>query len=270
MLKDFEDVDVIVNGQGLSADSASIATDNSLEAIYTLGNQSVNTFPAGSIKANLSISYFLNCESDPNLITIAQIKAGIPATSLVEIGGYYATSYLQSFSLKAAPHDLVKCNASYICFVPLSGELLPKRGGIDYKLAYDKIGHGWTTYVTSTGSYLSVPTYDFDYSTQLSWSPVYFLNRKYPNRVNFLGGSERISLVRDEFFQVTFSGQNASTTVFNSNAENYIGFTGLASQWGESANHIGLSFANAKVNSTIFDAKAGATNSVRIGIISNF
>jgi hypothetical protein len=269
----FHDCDVIVNGVGLVAETASISQENSLQPLYLLGQQGPAQYPNGPLKSSFELSYFLGLESDPNLALIQSLKNGGGSSLPIELAGIRAICHLERFNLTAAPNEPVKATASYSCFYALSGAILPKRGTVDYKVGLDKTAHGWTTFVTSSGSFLSVPTYSLQYAIDLTWQPTYSFGRgagiKTPSQVDFLAGAERIDIVRDEFSFITFSGDDCRQTVFGP-VDNSIEILGISFLWGLSTNNITFQLEGGRVISNRFEVSNGAYSRNSLSITRNF
>lgn len=216
----FDNCDVIVNGSGLLADSASLNIDNSLIPIYVLGKKGiVNQSPNGPLRSTFQFSYIPEVSNEPNYNCtqiINQLLNDIYYSGVsLEIGGIIGTNcYLQSYSLKATPNNLIKVAASYISFTPTFGQIKNKTSGIIYDLT-NTLGHGWTTYVLSTGDFLSVPTYEFAYDFKANWEPIYTIGNPYPIQVKLLEGEEKITIVRDTSYNIDFSGNNACNQLFS-------------------------------------------------------
>src|SRR4051812_26164528 len=238
----FFDVDVVFNGKGLVADSAVISSENSLQTAYLLGAQFTNQVPAGPLKHSIAISYTLNAISDPNLAVLSSLKNAVIAPLVFCVGGYSGVAFLESFSLRAQPNEPIRASVSYSCFEPLSGSFVAGAVSVSYDTLVDDLAHGWTTYVTSTGSYLSVPTYELEYDVNVEYAPVYTVGRKSPYVVNFVNETERVGLVRDEHYQIEFSGERTEVRLFDRNSESQILFTGLAILWdSEKKNNFSIS-----------------------------
>ena len=208
---EFQNCKALVNGTGIIADSASLSTENNLSPLYVIGKKGIiNNSPKGSIKNSFRFSYYPQLNSEPNVLISNLLKNFVNSggnysgvtLSICNITGY--NCYLDSFSIKAAPNDLVRASASFTSFIPLSGSV--NTGFND--IVIDSLAYGWATYVASGASYLTVPTYDFEYSFEANWSPFYVLGNKYPAQIDLLSCSEQIKLQRDAFYQSSFSGND--------------------------------------------------------------
>lgn len=86
----------------------------------------------------------------------------------------------------------------------------------------DNFTHGWTTFVTTSSGFLTTKTYEMDYNFQANWKPTYILGQKNPIQVDLLSCAENISLIREDFYNVTFSGQSGMGNIFALNEDGNI------------------------------------------------
>lgn len=247
----FDETTVIVNGSGIMATNASISQSNSLIPAYSLGKYwVVNQIPNGPIKSTFSISYYPNVSGEPNYNILNNIKelnndvlySGIRIT-IAGVTGF--NCYLRSYEIQSAPNNLIKANVTYDSFVSSSGQISTRSyatkedwgdltvmdisgdwsnlnamtesgdwGSIEDPVLenFGHIPHGWTTYISSSGNRLIAPTYDFSYRFNADWEPIYILGQKDPYHVNFMGGTEEMSFVRDSFTHIQFSGEEVTGT----------------------------------------------------------
>lgn len=239
----------LVNQTGVMATNASISQSNSLIPAYNIGKYwTVNQIPSDPIKSTFSLSYYPNVGKEPNydiLNTIRGLTDDVlySGTRIVIAGVTGFNCYLRSYELQSAPNNLVKANVSYESFTPLSGQVSNRAfastsdwgdltvmsssgdwedltvmsssgdwGNIEDPVLenFDKIPHGWTTYISSSGNRLIAPTYDFNYKFTADWQPTYLIGQKFPTQVNFMAGTEEMSFVRDSFTHIQFSGEEVT------------------------------------------------------------
>jgi hypothetical protein len=275
---EFHECDVIVNGRGLVAETASISQENSLQSLYVIGRKGPMQYPNGPLKSSFDITYLVSLQNDPNLELINQLKANGGSPFVLEVAGIRGLCHLERFSLNSQPNEPTRATASYSCFYALSGAILPKRGTVEYAVGLDKTAHGWTTFITSSGSYLSVPTYGFQYSVDLTWQPTYSfgiisggttIGVKTPSQVDFIAAQEKVDIIRDEFALITFSGDDCRQTIFSS-ADNSVEILGISFAWGIPTNNVLFALDGGRVNSSRFEIANGSYSRANISIVRNF
>lgn len=270
MLK-FNNIDILLNGRGIVAENASISSNNTLQSIYTLGNNNSSLEPNAGIRNSFKIDYLLDTSYDVNFSLVAAAKIGNTIGPIpLEIAGYSDSVYLQSVAFQAQPNQPIKVAASYYSFTPISGQMTPKRGTISYDVSVENLAHGWTTFLTSSGNYLSVPTYEFSYEATLEWEPTYIIGVKEPYLVQLLGGVEKLTFTRDTFSKILFSGEEATSSLLSSDFERQIGLTGLALSWNNTANSLAFGLKNAKVTTTQLTAQVDSQIYTNVTINSSF
>lgn len=219
----FDNCDISINGSGIIADSVSIKLDNSSSPIYTIGRKgSFNQIPNGPIKNSFQISYIPEISNEPSYNVASGLKdllipTGFTGVTIVVGGITGYNCYLESYSIQAQSNQLIRSNANYVSFLPVSGLFLNRATGNRYNLS-DTMAHGWTTFIlNNTGN----PVYNFDYSYEAGWQPTYVLGRKDPSQVDLMRGSEKMSFTRDIFQNIIFSGENASGSFLNITPNQY-------------------------------------------------
>ena len=207
-----------INGSGILAQNASILQDNSLVPAYAIGKfQAINQVPNGPIKSAFAFNYYPIVTKEPSyeiLNTLRRLSDDLVYSgTTIEIAGVTGYNcYLSSYGLQASPNGLVNANVTYDTFVPLSGQITTKTGTSDLYNPFDKIPHGWTTYVSSSGNRLIAPTYGFSYNFKANWEPIYILGQKSPYEVHLMNGVEEMSFIRDSFTHIQFSGEEVTGT----------------------------------------------------------
>lgn len=222
----FDKCRVRINGTGILAESASINSANATEPGYFIGKKGVfNQVPEGPIQHNIQVSYFVHLTQEPvfaltNLFkTITGSYTGID----VEIGGVTGQQcFLTNYSLQSLPNELVKANATFISYVPLSGNFSDRPAGEVVSTYSGNMAMGWTTHVLSGSSHLTAPIYDFNYDYSVNWQPQYILGQSSPTQVDLLGSIESITVTRDVYRHIQFTGEIA---VYNSDNAPIRGFS---------------------------------------------
>lgn len=214
----FDNIDVLVQNSGILATNASVSQSNSIAPAYVLGKYcAVNQVPAGPIKSTFAFSYYPTTTGDPSYDILNTIKGladdVLYSGATVEIAGVTGYNcYLQNYELQSSPNSIIKSNATYVTYTPLSGQITSKTGTTDFYRFNDRLAHGWTTYISSSGNQLLAPTYDFTYKFAVGWEPIYLIGQKFPSQVNFMNGVEEMSFVRDSFTHIQFSGDGVTGT----------------------------------------------------------
>lgn len=216
MINFFDNVDCLITNSGILATNASISQSNSLVPAYVIGKyQAINQIPNGPIQSTFSFSYYPIVTKEPSYAILSNIR-GLSDDSLysgtnIEIAGVTGYNcYLRSYQVQSLPNNLVKANVIYDTFIPLSGQITSKTGTSDLYNPFDKIPHGWTTYISSSGNCLIAPTYEFNYKFDANWQPMYIIGQKFPYQVNLMGGTEEMSFIRDSFTHIQFSGEEVT------------------------------------------------------------
>lgn len=227
----FDNCDVAIGGSGIMSDSASIEVNNELEPIYSLGRKGIgNQSPNGPIRANFRISYYCELSNEPSFKELNGIKSltGFNYSGVqIEIGGITGYNcYLTDYSVRAQPNSLTRASVSYASFTEPSGQISNKKGVIQYNLS-GAFAHGWSTYILTTTGFLTAPTYNFDYTFNANWTPIYILGQQHPLQVNLLDAHERMTLVRESFYNINFSGENPIGRVFDANEYPTVKFLNL-------------------------------------------
>lgn len=213
MFLTFDNIDCAINETGILAYSASLDTSNSIDGAYVLGYQGiVKQLPFGPVKSTFQATYSPEIGNEPNFSNLNKIKSFISESGYAgerfELAGIVSfNSYLDSYSIKIQPNNLVQSSISYSSFVDLQGQLRPKSNLINY-LQDGSLSHAWTVYIFNTGDYTKQPIYDFNYDAKINWQPVYIIGNKYPADVKLLNIVENITLTTDIYRQILFTGES--------------------------------------------------------------
>lgn len=208
----FDKVDVKVNNSGLLAESVTVESQNEIQPAYVLGKKGIlNQVPEGPIETTFNISYYVKLDQEPVFAIVNELKnlTGSYTGVNIEVAGCTGfQSYLVNYNLRSLPNELVKATANFITYTNLSGSLResPQASvtGISGNLAI-----GWTTHVVSGNSYLTSPIYELEYSFDANWAPTYILGQSTPCSVEMLNGQETITVVRDVYKHIQFTGEEA-------------------------------------------------------------
>jgi tartrate-resistant acid phosphatase type 5 len=220
----FDNCDVLVNQSGIVATNVAISSRNSVSPMRVVGKKgAIGQNPAGEIQAVIQISYYPEIDNEPIYALSKTIKAlqanhtGIQ----IEIGGITGYNcFLTNYSLNAVPNELVRATASFVVFTPLSGDLRKKDGTVVYNQT-NSLMHSWTTYVISTSGFSLSPTRELNYDFSVDWMPIFGIGRRTPKEVKLLHGNEKFSFLKDDFINVTFSGEDVFKNVIDTDNIDY-------------------------------------------------
>lgn len=229
----FDNCKLMINGSGMIAENADFSTENTLSPNYSLGyNGPISYSATGPVKASLQANYYPRLIRDVNFDILTAIKTGLENPTPVEIGlaGISGRYYLQGLSFRAIPNQPIKASVSYISFNEISGSYVTDtfKSGDYGEQNLDIFLHGWTTWVSEQGAFLSSATLDFSYDFSINMLPIYTLGSQFPSQINILGATERIDLTREQFYNLNYHGEDASIQLFNTTGVQEIKLQGLA------------------------------------------
>jgi hypothetical protein len=223
----YDNVDVVINGSGILAQSANISQVNYLDPAYILEKRGEMSQPVkDSIRSKLGVRYLVQVDYEPCLAIVDSIKKfrtddHIAPSFVVEVANISGSFYLEDYSMSIQPNQTVDANATFVSYEPLTGDIGEKRDGenaINYTPEVTpgvnqqpNLAHGWTTFVTDSSTARSFPIYKFDYQFRAQWNPIYTMGHKFPRQVQLLNAGEMLVLERDNFKHITFSGEKAET-----------------------------------------------------------
>jgi hypothetical protein len=215
----FDSVDILINNSGVLATNASIRSRDRIVPIQSIGRVTpVNHVRAGALEHDLSFSYALQLDHEPNFGIVSGLKNSLNLTGydpiIVEIGGITGSCFLDSFGFSIQPNNTVMANVSFKSYENLSGTFQEKAFSGNYG-SLSNIGHGWSTYLTHRESYFDAPIFSLNYGFKANWEPQYSLNSQGPVQVTYLGGEENLSILQDEYTTINFSGLETSMSIFD-------------------------------------------------------
>jgi len=258
MAINFSDCDVVINGTGLIANSASISQKSSLANLSPIGyyNSSVRS-PESVITSDIEINYIPKVD-DINLLEIQKIKSNPFEVSFlnIDIGGLKCPALIKSYSLNFSPNEPAAASVSFTTFYPISGKISKKRGVIDYDNNESKFLHSWAINV-DYGHTGFQSTYGFSYSCELNYQPVFTIGGKSPSDIIFLEGNETISLIKEKFLEINFSGNlnNNSIIPLSGNVDS-VSISNISNYGTDFAERISMDFKDSyvtesKMNSSV-------------------
>lgn len=215
MIYQYDQIEVLINGSGVLAESAVLNTNNALEGIYCLGNKTiVNQNHNGPLKSTLNLNYLLEVNNEKSFSYISYLRTGFSNFSYdaltISVAGVTGTYNLDSYSINAAPNEPIMAKATYSSYYELTGNIQTKTSSTNYNLTNSSgVGHAYSLilfFILDSSSPANTPTYDFSYDFRANWQPIYTLGQKYPNQIALNGCSENINITKDYYTNLGLSG----------------------------------------------------------------
>ncbi len=254
-----DNVNVFVNGSGILAEIASLSTSVNLTPIHILNRKgSVNQSIGGPLSSKFSFTYPVELNNEPNFLQVKYLKTGFNNFnfdgSIVSIGGITGSCYLDSYSFRINPNEIIKSTVEYTSYVPLTG-FLQKKQTYNYDLQLNSgLAHALTTLIIN-GDTTQVVNYGISYDFKANWQPIYSVGNIYPTQINLLGGEENLSVIRDYYTGLSVSGQSLTGNIGSYGAGgNLITINELAFAYNLVANFpIYIDMSGAQVNNVKVD-----------------
>lgn len=229
----YDNAEVIVNGSGIMAESLSVSSRNSVEGVKALGFKGQVQYVArGPLQTNVAIDYFLEPANEPNFSQIGSLKSNLTSYNYppmrIEICGITGSGWIERYTAKTTTNTPTKATVNYVIYDELSGRNSLQVTGIFDQSQLLRTAHGWSTFLipnTATDTIFS----EFEYNCSIDWKPIFGLGKKSPIQMQLGGINENLSITRNIFKPITYSGQPSY--------EYYDGFTGivlsgLEASWG--------------------------------------
>lgn len=221
MLINFNNIDIAINGSGITSTNSSINTSNSIEAAYILGySRPINQLPAGSIKTTFNSTYFPIISQEPNYAIVDKLKNMIIDTGYmgerIEFAGlHHDYWFMDNYGFKLQPSNIVESNISYSTYWELCGDIRGKSNNIEYLNSGD-FSHSWTTKLSGIND-----IYDLSYDCKINWQPIYIIGKKFPVEVKLLNIAEALSFSMDDYRSILFTGENVYPSLSNDTNGNF-------------------------------------------------
>src|ERR1041384_3186981 len=119
MFLNFDNIDIAIGNSGVISTNASISTSNNIEGQYILGySRPIGQVPNGPIKTTFNASYIPEISKDPIFASVNTIRNLINESNYygqkIEFAGLYNSNfYMDSYSLKVQPNNIVEASVSY-------------------------------------------------------------------------------------------------------------------------------------------------------------
>lgn len=209
----FENVYVAVDNTGILAQQASISQSNSLGQVNQVGRiGTVDEVANGPKQTNFRISYLMDVTSEPCYEVLRNIKNmlndSVFKKTQLAVANISGEGYLTEYSFSASPNQPIAVSVNFSCYNEISGNLEEKRTGNTFN-SNPSIGHSWGFVTETIDGYKEDPVNSFNYNFSCRWIPVYIVGQQTPKQVLFDGGIESISLIRDFFTGINYSGDNS-------------------------------------------------------------
>jgi hypothetical protein len=263
----FDNCDVTINGSGILATSASIASENSIESAYILGYKGpTNQIPNGPIKSVINYTYIPVISQEVNFGVSNKIKKMTDDSNYfgekLELAGLTNDyCFLDNYNIKTTQNNIVEADSSYTTFWPLCGGLRNKTNNINY-LNNGDIAHSWSTYIVNSGDYNIKPIYNFNYNFRATWQPMYVVGQIYPVQVKLLSAQETISFDMDNYRNILFTGEEIYNNIFNGNNVTFGNLTlqcsdGCSTTGSPQASSLLLNISGFKVKNVLVSSQVG-------------
>lgn len=266
MFLSFDNIDISVGNSGIISTNASIATNNGIEGQYILGYaRPIGQVPNAPIKTTFTAAYIPEISKDPNFAAVNTIRNLINENHYlgekIELAGLYNSNfYMDSYSLKVQPNNLVESSVTYSTYWELCGNIRQKSNLINYYNGGD-ITHSWVTNILDSNDKLLNPVYDFSYDFRASWQPIYTIGKKQPIEVKLLNIAESISFTIDNARNILFTGENVYPNIFTGNNGN-LTFNNISLLCNDGCDSIGSPSNSLSLNISGFKIKAINTQAI--------
>lgn len=223
----YDQCEVKINNTGVLAVSANFNSDITLGPVYTLGKRKpfkkqITTGPSSS---TFQISYLINPTGDPAFNTVKEIKNFISAPTNydgVTIGFAGVTGqkcFLNNYSLKIEPNNVITAQASYITYEPVVTNTLfqtPRDLSNPNTASADSIAHssrtnlvsGRNIFAKNTASELIADLYSLTYTFACNLTPIYALGQQSPVEVKPIRAQETVNITENLFTKLVYTGEN--------------------------------------------------------------
>ena len=223
----YDQCEVKINNTGVLAVSANFNSDITLGPVYTLGKRKpfkkqITTGPSSS---TFQISYLINPTGDPAFNTVKEIKNFISAPTNydgVTIGFAGVTGqkcFLNNYSLKIEPNNVITAQASYITYEPVVTNTLfqtPRNLNNPNTASADSIAHssrtnlvsGRNIFAKNTSSELIADLYSLTYTFACNLTPIYALGQQTPVEVKPIRAQETVNITENLFTKLVYTGEN--------------------------------------------------------------
>lgn len=223
----YDQCEVKINNTGVLAVSANFNSDITLGPVYTLGKRKpfkkqITTGPSSS---TFQISYLINPTGDPAFNTVKEIKNFISAPTNydgVTIGFAGVTGqkcFLNNYSLKIEPNNVITAQASYITYEPVVTNTLfqtPRNLNNPNTASADSIAHssrtnlvsGRNIFAKNTASELIADLYSLTYTFACNLTPIYALGQQSPVEVKPIRAQETVNITENLFTKLVYTGEN--------------------------------------------------------------
>jgi hypothetical protein len=205
------------------ATNANFSTTNSINELKSLGRyfSSDLQFPSNYITNNFSFQDLIENE-DPikNIIEILKSGQFDQAPSYyVDIGGLtFREAYLESFSLTVNPSTVASAQATFVSFLPASGQFGKSQLNPNQIINADFL-HGDSANIslspstTNNSGEDASNYYGLSYNLRTQYLPITTLGSSYPKTIKYNGAVEELELTENLYRRILYSGDMKSITV---------------------------------------------------------
>ncbi len=266
-MANFYDVaDVVVNGSGIMAQSVSVSSRNSVEGLKALGRKGQFQYGArGPLETNISIDYYLEPGNEPNYARLTTWKTDTTNNHFLpirlEIMGITGSGWIDKYTVKGVVNEPARASVSYVVYSEMVGVNTTGITGVYDQSQIEGIAHGWSTTLLPNTSRNTLYS-EFEYECALEWKPLFILGQKAPAQMQLVGATEEMSIIRNVYKNITFSGQ-PSHEYYDITG---IQMDGLAAYWGDSTTGINFNVSGVPVINSDFTLNTNGYLNVRSSI----
>lgn len=236
----YNQINLKINNSNILADSVNVSESSPQKPIYSFNNNVPYDNTPSNIKGNISISYFLEPQNEPNYHILSGLLNDSTSItpSIINIGDIYITGYLSNFSLKLAPNSLIKVSSDFEIYYPFTGIFVAQSSG-DWNLYNTSnssgLSHYWSAQFFSGNSVISNNNIlQLDYQTSINLTPIYGIGDPYPKQVYIQNIEENVNILSEQQINPSFSGQKIEDIL---SSLQQLKINNISSQWDNSINY---------------------------------
>jgi len=218
----YDQCEIRINNTGLLALTVNLNSDITLGPVYTLGKRKPfkKQITTGPRNTTFQIQYVINPTGDPAFRTLSEIKNFVAAPSsyngvtIAFAGVTGQKCYLNNYSLKVEPNNVITAQASYITYHPLISNSLfstPRIINNPNNASADSIAHSSRSNIISgrnrfDNTYSDV--YNLTYAFACNLNPIYTLGEPSPIEVKPIRAQETVTMTENLFQDLVYTGEN--------------------------------------------------------------
>jgi len=198
-------------------------TTNSLSELKSIGFHTSfgEQFPNNFLSNNVSFQYLIQ-NDDPVKSIIDFLKTGSSVIDrnnndapsfVINIGGLSGTVYLENFSLNMNPGTVANAQASFISYVPFSGQIGKFTMQKNQTINADFL-HGDMANINISNSNQNIEQdlnsayYGFNYNFRVGYTPISTIGTNYPKTVKYNGILEELEVTDNLYRRIFYTGES--------------------------------------------------------------